>query len=112
MATVTAADATEGAIFGIQNSDLRDGTQATPHDLKFGFIELADTTDAGDTVAVDMWTQFGMKKLLGIMSWKHTTNESVIVTEANTCTVSQETVTVTVVAGSDNDKRIIMLVGV
>lgn len=102
----------EGAFFGIANNDLRDGTLTYPHDLKMGMVELADTTDAADTVTIDMFQQFGMNVLLGLKGWVHTTNESVITTENSTCTVNEGKVTITVEAGSNNDKRIYLLVGI
>lgn len=112
MGAVSIDTSTQGAQFYIQNRDLKDGTQSVPHDLKFGIVELLDTTDAGDTTEVNLLQEFGITRLLGIMSWKHTTNESVVVAETNTVTVSNGIATVTVGAGTNDDKRIIMLIGV
>jgi hypothetical protein len=112
MTATTVSAKYEGAVFGVANNDLRSASQAYPFDLKFGMLTLNDETDATDTVTVDMFKEFGIKKLLGIKGFKHTTNNSVVVTEDPTCTVDQESAVLTVPAGSDNDMRVYMLIGV
>ena len=68
-------------------------------------IETSNEVDAGDTFTFDMAT-VGATTLLGVDGCKHTTDNSVIVTENPTTTVSSTTITFTVIAGSDDDKRI------
>ncbi len=76
--------------------------------LKCVMVETANTVDAGDTFEVDI-ADYGGTLLWGIDGCKHTTDNSVIVTENPTCTVSGTVVTCTVPAGTDNDKRIAKL---
>lgn len=112
MGAVTIANAYEGAIYSTYNNDLKTGDQSIPFDLKCHMITLPDDTDAGDTTTVDLWQECGMKRLLGIKGFKHTTNNSVVVTENPTCTVNNGVLTITVPAGSDNDLRVYMLFGI
>lgn len=79
--------------------------------LKCIFIETANTADAADTYAITL-ADYGISKLLAVQSWKHTTDNSVIVTEANTTAVSGGVLTITIAAGTDNDKRVSMVVGI
>lgn len=71
-------------------------------------IETANTVDATDTFTVDL-ANYGGTTLLGIDGCKHTTDNSVITTEAPTTTVSSTTVTMTVPSGTNDDKRIAKL---
>lgn len=72
------------------------------------YIETANTADAADTVAIDL-ANYGGSTFLGYIGNKHTTDDSVIVTENPTTAVSGTTVTLTIPAGTDNDKRVIVL---
>jgi len=80
--------------------------------LKSVLITLANTTDAADTVAITL-ADYGISAtgLLSVESWVHTVDGSVITTELNTCAVSAGVLTVTIVAGTDNDSRVIQIVG-
>jgi len=80
--------------------------------LKRAVIVLDDTVDAADTVAITL-SDFGISAtgLLAVSSWVHTTSGSVITTEANTCAVSAGVLTVTIVAGTNNDFRVIEIIG-
>ena len=80
--------------------------------LKTVLLTLANTTDAGDTVAITL-ANYGISAtgLLSVESWVHTTDGSIITTELNTCAVSAGVLTVTIVAGTDNDFRVIQIVG-
>jgi len=73
---------------------------------------LDNTTDAADAFAITL-TDHGISAtgLLAVSSWVHTTDGSVITTEANTVAVSAGVATVTIVAGTDNDTRIIEITG-
>jgi len=68
-------------------------------------VTTKDTADASDTLDVDM-SEYGINTVLGIDGFKHTTNNSVIVKENPTTSVSSGTLTITVPAGSDNDMRV------
>lgn len=65
------------------------------HGLTMIEVELAATTDTGDTVDVTLAT-YGMKLFLGIFGVTHTTANSVVVTEAPTTSVTTGTLTITV----------------
>ena len=101
----------ESALYGTENQDITAGTQTVPQDLKFIMLELPDTTDATDTWSVPLG-RFGIKRLLGIKGWAHSTNNSVVVTENPTVTVNNNLATITVPAGTDDDKRVYLFMGV
>jgi len=102
----------EGGLFDQYNADLKSGTQGYSRDLKFHMLTLPNTTDASDTSTVDLFQECGMKRLLGIKGWVHTTDNSVITSENPTTTVSNGRLTLTVPVGSDDDLRVYMLIGV
>jgi len=88
---------------GNKDGNLQFGEQVNK--IKTYFWETASTVDAGDTIAFDM-EQLGMTTLLAVEGFKHTTDDSVIVEEAHTTEVSGTTLTVTIPAGTDDDKRL------
>lgn len=77
--------------------------------LKRLFIQTRNTVDAADTIAIDM-ASYGGKDLLAVNGWVHTTDGSVITSEAVTTAVSGTTVTITIPAGTDDDTRVIELI--
>ncbi len=82
-------------------------------DLKIGYLKTAATADDGFTVTVDLFKQFGIKRLLGIKGFGHSTLNSVIVTENPTTVVSNGILTATLGAVAGADKvRVLMIVGV
>jgi len=80
--------------------------------LKSLLFITPNTADATNTLEITL-TDYGISAtgLLVVESWKHTTDGSVIVTELNTCAVSAGVLTVTIAAGTDNDMRVIQVVG-
>ena len=80
--------------------------------IKRVMFTLADTADAADTFAITL-ADHGISAtgLLAVNSWVHTTNGSVITVEANTVAVSAGVATVTIAAGTDNDFRVIEIIG-
>jgi hypothetical protein len=54
---------------------------------------------------------FGIKTLYNVICQVHTTDNSVIVTEAATCSASSGVLTVTIPSGNDSKKRSILIVG-
>ena len=77
-------------------------------EMKTLTVETDATVDAGDTVSID-YGYYGITTVLGVKGWKHTTDNSVVVTENPTTVVASSVMTITVPAGSDNDKRIYQL---
>jgi len=75
-------------------------------------VKTIDTVDAADTLAVDM-TKYGIRAdgLIGVVGFKHTTNNSVMVQEQPTTAVSSGTITLTVPAGTDDDARFYLIKG-
>jgi hypothetical protein len=71
-----------------------------------------DDADATNTIAITL-ASYGIHPsgLLAVNSWVHTTNSSVITTEANTTSVSSGVLTVTLAAGTNNDARVIEVIG-
>ena len=76
--------------------------------VKSLIIETAATADAGDTVAITL-ADYGITTVQAVHSWVHTTSNSVIETESNTCAVASGVLTVTITAGTDNDIRVIQV---
>lgn len=112
MTAATLNTATEGSLFGIVNEDLVNSDQDYSVDLKYGVAIFSNTTDQGFTGTVDLWNQFGIKRFLGVKGFSHTTEDSVIVTENPTTTVDNGILTLTVPSGTDNDKRVYLIIGV
>lgn len=73
-------------------------------------VETPNTADATDTIAITL-ADYGISKFLFIIGNKHTTDNSVVVTEAPTTAVSAGVLTITVPAGTDNDKRLYLVIG-
>jgi len=73
-------------------------------EYKWLFLSLAATVDAADTTTIDL-AKYGGSTFLGVVGCKHTTDNSVVVTENPTTAVSGTTITFTIPAGTDNDPR-------
>ena len=75
-------------------------------------IRTINTVDAGDTIDIDLPT-YGINAtgLVGARGWKHTTDNSVAVAENGETSVSGDTLTITVPAGTDNDPRFYVVKG-
>lgn len=71
------------------------------------FTAAADDADTTKITLAD----YGIKKLFNVITQVHTTDNSVIVTEAATTAVSAGVLTVTFVASNDGKKRSILIVG-
>lgn len=80
--------------------------------FKMGVFTCPDTTDATDTVAIDVYEQFGITKVLIVEIFTHTTTNSVIIQDASTSIVDGTTLTVTIAAGTNDDKRVITVYGI
>jgi len=80
--------------------------------IKRVLFTLANTADAADTLSITL-ADYGISAtgLLAVNSWVHTADGSIITVEANTTAVSSGTLTVTIAAGTDNDFRVIEIVG-
>ena len=77
-------------------------------ELKSLIFETANTVDATNTIAVT-YANYGITTVHAIRGWKHTTDKSVVVEENPTTALSSGVFTITVPAGTDNDKRIYQL---
>ena len=73
--------------------------------VKCLIVETASTVDATDTFKIDLAT-YGGSRLLTVDGCRHTTDNSVIVTENPTTAVSGTVITFAVPAGTDDKKRI------
>jgi hypothetical protein len=80
--------------------------------LKVVTLQYANTVDAGDTCAITL-ADHGISAtgLLIVEGWVQTTDGSVVTKELNTCAVSAGVLTVTIVAGTNNDTRVIRITG-
>ena len=81
--------------------------------IKTLLVRTINTVDATNTLTVTL-TDHGILAtgLIGVLSWKHTTDNSVTVLETNTTAVSAGVLTITVAAGTDNDSRFILIYGI
>ena len=81
-------------------------------EVKTVLFQTPNTADATNTLAIVL-TDYGISAtgLLVVESWVHTADGSIITTELNTCAVSAGTLTVTIAAGTDNDTRVIQVIG-
>lgn len=73
--------------------------------VKYLVVETDNTVDAADTFVVDL-ADYAGTTFLALDGYKHTTDNSVIVAEDNTTAVSGTEITVTIIAGTDDDKRV------
>lgn len=80
--------------------------------FKVGYITAPNTTDDGDTIAVDVFAQFGISKVLIVEGFIHTTEDSVVVEEDPTTAVTGTTLTITVGGSTDNKKRFYVVYGI
>ena len=81
--------------------------------FKVGYVECPATADATDTATFDVYDLFGITKVLIVREWAHTTTDSIMIEETLVTTaVTGHNLTVTVPAGTDNDKRVIVVYGI
>ena len=75
-------------------------------------IKTINTVDAADTLTVDL-TKYGIQSdgLIGVIGFKHTTDNSVSVQEQPTTSVSSGVLTLTVPAGTNDDARFYLVKG-
>jgi len=76
------------------------------------FIRTVDTVDATNTLALTLnkWG-IGPKGFIGVIAFVETTAGSVYAQEAVTTAVSSGVLTLTIPAGTDNDRRLIIVYG-
>lgn len=84
-----------------------------PSNIKYVAFEVPDTADDGDTITITLAT-YGLTTMWDCMMWSHTTTDDVIITESTemVTSVTTGTLTVTIQGSTDNEKRVIVLVGV
>jgi len=81
-------------------------------EVKSVLFQTPNTADATDTLEITL-SDYGIAAtgLLVVESWVHTADGSIITTELNTCAVSSGVLTVTIVAGTNDDTRVIQIIG-
>ena len=84
-----------------------------PLQIKWVAIEMPSTTDATDTLPIKL-SDYGITTLWDVMAWTHTTNDNIVITESTeiVTSVTTGTLTVTIQAGSNDKKRVILVGGV
>lgn len=112
MTAATLGTSTEAVLYGIKNKNMVIGLQDVAFDLKFGYVTVPTSTSQGSEITVKLWDEFGIKRLLGIKGFAHTTENSVIVAEAPTVTVGNGVLVITVASSNDDAKRFYILIGV
>jgi len=80
--------------------------------LKRALIITPNTADATNTIPITL-ADYGISTtgLLAVSSWVHTADGSIITVEANTTAVSAGVLTVTIAAGTDDDMRVVEIIG-
>lgn len=77
---------------------------------KMLLVTTPATADDGDTIAVTL-ADFGVSTFLGILGQTHSTEDSIVITEAPTTAVSTGVLTITVGGSTDNKKRVFIVWG-
>lgn len=72
-------------------------------------IETATTVDTADTIVVTL-ADYGLSTFLGIEGYVHTTENSVVVAEAPTTSVTTGTLTITVGGSTVSDKKRVYII--
>ena len=67
-------------------------------------------TGGTDTLTMTL-ADYGIKNVLAVRGFVHTTDNSVIVADAGTCAVSTGILTYTTEAANDNKKRVVLVFG-
>lgn len=111
MTALSIATANEATTFSVVNQDIIEGEQSVHFDLKHVVVTLPDTADGGDTTVIVL-EDYGIKRLLGIKGYVHTTTNSVITMENPTTVIQNGNLTISVPVGTMNDKRVYELFGV
>lgn len=102
MAAVAAADIL------VYEADTGLSVESSPFQMKEIIVEVADTADDGDTVAVDV-SLYGMSAVKYVKGFAHTADA--IALEEPTTSVSGTTLTITVGGSTDNLKRTYLVGG-
>jgi len=78
---------------------------------KMIMVETPTTADTGNTIVITL-ADYGISTFLGILGFAHSTENSVVITEAPTTSVTTGTLTITI-GGSLNtdDKRVYIIWG-
>jgi len=83
----------------------------SPYAYKEIMVVTADTADATNTMTVTL-SDYGITTLYNVKGFKHTTNNSVIVLEQPTTSVTAGVLTITVPAGTNDDIRVYLVGGI
>lgn len=67
-------------------------------------VSTINTVDNGDTLDVDL-SKYGASAMMGVIGFTHTTDNSVVIQEQPTTTMSGSTLTITVGGSSGNQIR-------
>lgn len=83
----------------------------SPYAMKEIMVVAPDTADDTDTMTIPL-ADYGITTLKFVQGYAHTTNNSVIITEAPTTSVSNGVLTITVGGSADNDLRVFRVGGI
>lgn len=84
-------------------------TADTVGSKKYIYVETAATADNADTFTVTL-ADYGADTLEAVDAWTHSTEDSVIINEEGTTSVSSGVVTFTIGGSTANKKRIVRLI--
>lgn len=94
------------------NTDFFVGELAPNNGFKMLLVQTKNTVDATNTLAITLANYgIGPAGLIGVLGFKHTTDNSVMVAEQPTTAVSAGVLTITVPSGTDNDPRYYIILG-
>ena len=80
--------------------------------FKVGYVTAPNTTDSANTITVDVYDNFGITKVLAVEGFTHSTEDSVIVEDTQTTTVSGTTLVITVGGITSNQKKFYTIYGI
>ena len=112
MAAVAATSITQKQCVGFNLQSPAGIVDENPR-FKTGYILAGATVDTSETIALDLFSKFGITKFLGISGYVHTTANSVMIVEAPTTAVVNNTLTITVGgSGANNLQRLYAIYGI
>ena len=111
MAAVAATAVYRSPLFSVERNLFNDAKNGNPM-LKVGLVTLPATANNSDTTTVDLFKKFGMLRFLAIVGQTHSTANSIVVEEAPTTAVVNNTLTITVGGATGTKCREFLVYGV
>ena len=113
MVTATPTDFLQG----VYNSHTTDTLNDVNPRFKVGCFTTPTTTTSADTVSINLWENFGIRRFMGFRGYQHVVENSVIEDEAKTTDASvtamqNNTLTITINGSAGAAKRFYVVYGI